>query len=76
MEKLAPFWALLRCAGPRASHNMELGTLVFRDPGFDTEANDYPKIRKGVEFTVQIPIARNVSHITKGEVLCLPFLET
>ena len=76
MENLAPFWALLRCAGPRADHNMELDSVAFRDGGFDTIANDYPKMRKGVVFTVQMPIARNSSHISQGEVLCLPFVDT
>ena len=75
MENLAPFWALLRCAGNRASHNMELDTMVFRDPGFETKAGTYPQIPKGVEWTVQMPIARNVCHISKGEVLLLPFLD-
>ena len=74
MENLAPFWALLRCAGPRASHNMELDSVVFRDPGFEAKATPYPHIPKGVGFTVHMPIARNVSHIAKGDVLSLPFL--
>ena len=76
MANLAPFWALLGCAGPRADDNMELDTVVLRDTGFDNKMNDYPKLKKGVGFTVHIPIARNVSHIKKGEVLLLPFLET
>ena len=76
MENLAPFWALLRCGGNTASHNMELDTMVFRDPGFAIKAGTYPQIPKGVEFTVEMHIARNVSHISKGEVLRLPFLDT
>ena len=74
IKNLAPFWALLRCAGPRASHNMELDSVVFRDPGFEAKASPYPHIPKGVGFTVHMPIARNVSHIAKGDVLSLPFL--
>ena len=35
MKNLAPFWALLQRPGPRASQNMELDVIVFRDPGFD-----------------------------------------
>ena len=52
---------------------MEIETVVFRDPGFETKAKDYPKIRKAVEMTVEVPIARNVSHIEEGELLVLPF---
>ena len=76
MENLAPFWALLGCAGPRADYNMELDTVVLRDTGFDNKSSDYPKLRKGVEFTVHLVIARNSTLIKKGEVLLLPFLET
>ena len=75
MENLAPFWALLRSLGPRAFHNMELDVLVFRDHGFDVVGSQYPRLPQGVEFTVQIPIARNVAHVSKGDVLCLPCFE-
>ena len=71
MKNLAPFWALLRCPGFRSPHNMELDTMVFRDAGFD--AKGYPQVPKGVSFTAQIPIARNVCHIAAGDVLTLPF---
>ena len=50
---------------------MELDTMVFRDAGFD--AKGYPQVPKGVSFTAQIPIARNVCHIAAGDVLTLPF---
>ena len=73
MGNIVPFWALLRCAGPRAEHNMVLETVVFRDPGFVLKASQYPHIPKGLEVTVEMPIARNVSHISAGEVLRLPF---
>ena len=65
---------LLQCAGPRASHNMELESVVFRDLGFDAKVIPYPRIPKGVGFTVNMPIARNVCHIAKGELLSLPFM--
>ena len=76
MANLAPFWALLGCAGPRADYNMELDIVVLRDTGFDNKSSDYPKLRKGVGFTVHLTITRNSDHIKKGEVLLLPFLET
>ena len=72
MKNLGPFWALLQCPGPRASHNMELDVMVFRDPGFDANANPCLHVPKGVAFTAQIPIARNVCNIAKGDVLTLP----
>ena len=67
MDNLGPFWALVRRAGPNASHNMKLDTEVLRDPGFDAKAC------QSFTFTVRMPVARNVSHISKGDVLCLPF---
>ena len=72
IQNIVPFWALLRSVGPRAFHNMELDVLVFRDHGFDVVGSQYPRLPQGVEFTVQIPIARNVAHVSKGDVLCLP----
>merc|ERR1712079_105933 len=35
LEMLAPFWGLLRCAGPKSCHHMELDTVIFTDPGFE-----------------------------------------
>ena len=72
LENLPPFWALLRCTGPRAHHNMELSVEVFRDTGIDIKASTFPKVSKGVEFLASFPIARNVTNISAGEVLCLP----
>jgi hypothetical protein len=72
-KNVAPFWALLECAGPRAPHNMEQDTEVFRDAGFEIKGGQYPKFPHGVQFHIELPIVRNVRHISKGEVLCLPF---
>ena len=72
LDNLAPFWALLRSSGPRAPHNMELDEVVFRDQGFEAIGGSYPRLPKGLQFTVHVPIARNTSHISEGEVLCLP----
>ena len=73
MQNVAPFWALLRCVGPRDYHNMELDTVVFRDPGFEIIGGAYPQVPKGARFAVHIPMARNVSRISKGEGLRLSF---
>ena len=73
MENIAAFWAVLRCAGPKADNNMELDVLVFRDAGCEVKGGQYPKFPKGVELSVELPIIRNVRPIEKGEVLCLPF---
>ena len=73
MENVAPFWALLRCAGPRAKHNMELENIVFSDSGYEAKACKYPKLQQTVEFSVGLPIVRNVCNIEKGDILCLPF---
>ena len=75
MENLAPFWALLRCVGPRADHNMELDVGTFRDAGFETITTAFPKMRKGIVFTVNMPIARNSKPISAGEVVCLPSVD-
>ena len=76
MENPASFWALLRCGGPVEPHNMELDTVVLRDPGFGAKASAYPQAPKGsIDFALHLPIARNVSHIAKGDVLCLPFVD-
>jgi hypothetical protein len=75
LANVPPFWAMLRCAGPRASHNMDFATVVLRDPGWELKAGHFPKVPKGIEFSVEIPIIQNVCPISKGEVLCLPFLD-
>ena len=75
LENLAPFWAVLRCAGPRASHNMELDHVVFSDSGFEVKGSKYPKLPSSLQFSVEVPILRNICNIEKGEVLCLPFFD-
>ena len=76
MQNVAPFWALLGCGGPSAESNMELDTVVLRDIGFDNKMNDWPKLRKGVDFFVHLVIARNRTLIKKDEVLLLPMRES
>jgi hypothetical protein len=73
LENVAPFWAVLRCSAPKACHNMEIDTVLLHDAGFDVKGGQFGKMPKCAEFCVEIPILRNVSHISKGDVLCLPF---
>ena len=75
VENLTPFWAVLRCAGPRSCHNMELDSTIFGDPGMDIKGGSFPKTSHAAAFNVELPILRNVSPIKKGDVLCLPFLD-
>ena len=70
LKNLAPFWALHRCAGPTATHNMELGTDTFV----------YTKLARAGETTttqttIHIATARSVSDIARGDVLLLPFVD-
>ena len=74
LENIAPFWSLLRCSSSAVPHNMELESMSFKDGGFDSRVPAFPKLQKGSVFTVQLPIARNISYISKGEILCLPFV--
>jgi hypothetical protein len=74
VENLAPFWAVLRCAGTSSWHNMELDSATLSDPGFELKGGSFPKIPQTAGFRVELPILRNVSPISKGDVLCLPFL--
>ena len=74
LENIAPFWSLLNCSGPAVIHNMELESMSFKDMGFDSRVPAFPKMQKGAVFTVELPIARNISHISKGDILCLPFV--
>ena len=74
MTNLPPFWAVLRCPSPNSEPNMELVSEVFGDPGF-AFGGKFPHVRKGLEFSVELPFLRNVTNIEKGEVLCLPFFQ-
>ena len=76
MMNPAPFWALLRCARSVDTHNMELDTVVLRDPGYVGKASAYPKPPRGaIDFALHLTIARNVEHAAKGDLLCLPFVD-
>ena len=72
MKHLAHVWAVLRCVGLRAYHNMELESQVFVDLGFELTAGKYPRLPKGMQFSVELHIMRNVSNIDKGGMVLLP----
>ena len=74
MENLAPFWAMLHAGGPIATHNMEMDVVSFGDLGFEVRGSGFPKQPKGVSFNVSLPVARNVCHISAGDVLTLPYV--
>jgi hypothetical protein len=75
LHNIAPFWAVLRCAGPKALPNMKFDTMIFDDQGSDTHTGSFPKLERGVRFAVEMPILRNTIAISKGDILCLPFGE-
>jgi len=74
LKNVAPFWALLRAGGPSSHHNMEIDTVSFRDLGFEAMGSAYPKLPRGISCTACLPIARNVKHISVGELLTLPYM--
>ena len=69
-----PFWAVLRCAASKSVHNMQMEHLCFQALGATTKA-PFPKFPKGMDCHVEVPILRNVSTISQGEILTLPFTE-
>ena len=70
LQNLAPFWAVLGCAGPRAIHNMELEIMSFREHPYEATSGNFPKLAAGAFFSVRVPVLRNCSNIEEGEVLC------
>jgi hypothetical protein len=72
LKNLAPFWALVRCATAQSCHNMELESVLFTDAGINTKDIKFPKM-KAAEFRAEFTIARNISAIKTGDILCLPF---
>ena len=72
-QSLNPFWALMK--GPvKDDCNMELQHKLLNAPMVDFQAKFVPKLSKGLEFTIHMPMATNVRPIKKGDVLCLPDL--
>ena len=73
-ENLAPFWALLQPNCHTAGHNMEIEITSWKDAGFEAlSGGRNPKVSKSAALCIEIPIARNICAISKGDVLCIPF---
>ena len=73
-ENLAPFWALLQPNCHTADHNMEIEITSWKDAGFEAlSGGRNPKVSKSAALGVEIPIARNIRAISKGDVLVIPF---
>ena len=76
MERLQtnPFWAVLKCLGPKSLHNMEMETEAVVVPQICFKGSRViGRGRKALDFIVQIPVLRNVVAIEKGDILCLPW---
>ena len=73
LQNIAPFWALCRCVGARADHNMELEDSVFHDQGLLSKTGKYPKLPGTSHFHVETQTMRNSKKISRGEVLALQF---
>ena len=75
LDNVNPFWALLRASGPSAKPNMEMERVTIRDGEVDTRHCPALKAPKNYEIWVEVPVAKSVSHLEKGEVLTLPYHE-
>jgi hypothetical protein len=76
LENLSPFWAVLGCVGQRATYNMELQIMSFRDNPYDVHSGgNFPKLPPGVHLEVRLPVLRNCSNVAAGEVLCMAPLD-
>ena len=68
---LNPFWAVLRCVGPKSLHNMEFDREVIVVPQLHLKI---PGIkRRDLEFCVEIPVLRNVAGIEANDILTMPW---
>ena len=74
-DNVNPFWGLLRASGLSAKPNMEMDRVVIRDVEVDTRHCSELKAPKNYEIWVEVPVAKSVSHLEKGEVLTLPYHE-
>ena len=71
---MSPFWALLHDCGHSAEHNMEMETATLRDGAVDSKLFPGLKVSKVSEIFVELPVARSVAIVEKGEILTLPSL--
>jgi len=73
-EQLPPFWGVLHCASPLSHANMEMRTDGLREIGYEVKSGNVPGWPTAVEITTHLPYLRNRTHISKGDVLTVPFL--
>ena len=70
LHDIAPFRALLQSPGAVPGHNMEYETAVFQHQGILSKTYSiYPKLPRGTQVTVAVPLLRNIKKVSKGEVL-------
>jgi hypothetical protein len=70
MSTLHPFWAVLRCVGPKTQNNMEMSTELIDVPQVEIRGIQKSLLRTVVEM----PVLRNVSALEIGDILTLPWL--
>jgi hypothetical protein len=70
MSTLHPFWAVLRCVGPKTQNNMEMSTELIDVPQVEMRGIQKSLLRTVVEM----PVLRNVSALEIGDILTLPWL--
>ena len=74
MNRLNPFWSVLRCLGPHSVPNMEIVMESVLVPQLDLGGSRVTsKGRNALEFAVEVPVLRNVVAIDTGGILCLPW---
>jgi hypothetical protein len=71
--QLPPFWAVLRCCGPSSCHNMDKDLQMFTVGNVELNGSKaYNKV-VGLDWTVELPILKNVFDIEQNDVLCFPW---
>ena len=76
VDKLVPYWAVVRTCGPRAEHNMEVFDLNLREPAkgaFEQMDTVCAKLPAALSMRITIPAMRNVRSIAEGDLLTVPF---
>ena len=67
-DNIALLWAVLHCAKKNSS-NMLLCQRLFQDDGFTMKDSPSPKLKRGVQFVVEMPILSNEHPIAAGDLL-------
>ena len=72
LSKLNSFWSVLRCLGPHSVPNMEIVTETIIVPQLILSGSRATSKGKcALEFSVDIPVLRNVVAVDAGDILCL-----